>query len=105
MIDHIELNDMSDDIEEVVVPTERPKIEVKPDLLHEAVTAAEDALIAANAPIFQRGDTLVLPVTTSVGAADGRNTETPALKIIESATLRDYLSRVAVFTKYDKRGK
>ena len=85
------------EIEEVEVPPERPTIDVRADALHEVVTEAEDALIAATAPIFQRGMQLVVPVSMKVMAADERETQSPALKAVDVPALRDHLSRAAVF--------
>jgi hypothetical protein len=79
-----------------VTRDKRITIEVKPDALHEAVTAAEDALIAAQAPIFQQGTSLVM--VSAIG-----KTKSLLFKVVDSAVLRDHLSRAAVFTKRDSR--
>ena len=81
------------------LPPERPTIKVTAQI-HEAVIAAEAALIAADAPIFERGDVLVIPIAREHSAAHGHTTKTPAFKIVDPDMLRLYLSPVANFRQF-----
>jgi putative DNA primase/helicase len=92
-------------VEDVETPEERIEIRFRADAIHEIVTETEDALIALAAPIFQRGHSLVKPISIEVTAAYGRKTKSPSLKIVDIPTLRDHLSRVALFKKYDRRSR
>jgi putative DNA primase/helicase len=94
-----------DGIEEVEIPPERPEIEFKADAIHEVVSQAENALITAGTPIFQRGPSLVMPISLEVSAAHGLKTRSPSLKTVDVAVLRDHLARVVVFKKYHDRRK
>jgi hypothetical protein len=66
-------------------------------------TEAEQALIAAEVAIFQRGGTLVRPVAAEMTAAGGHKTKVVGLSPITAPLMMDYLSRAARFTKFDAR--
>jgi putative DNA primase/helicase len=85
------------------VPKARKVIQINPSAIHETVTEAEQALLSYNQPVFQRGRDLVVPISIKVPASDGRNAQSPALKRLENAGLRDQLSQAAEFQKYDGR--
>jgi hypothetical protein len=81
----------------------RPVIRVKPGELDATATHAEEALLAAKVPLFQRGGLLVRPVVEEVDAAHGRRTKIAQFVRVEQAYLRTLLNRVARFAKYDGR--
>jgi putative DNA primase/helicase len=80
----------------------RPLINSVPGELPQAATEAEEAIIAAGAPLYQRGE-LVMPIELEVEAANNGKTMAASLKPIDNATLRDHLARVVAFQKYDGR--
>jgi hypothetical protein len=82
---------------------------VRPSLragkLHEIANEAEAALIAADVPFYVRGGNVVRPIIEEVPASKGRRTKVARLKPVSVDTMRDQLSRVARFEKYDGRTK
>ena len=75
---------------------------VIPGLLHEAVDAGEQALIAANVPIYQRYDVLVRAVRLRVGVDQegvGRDTGALILQPVVSQWLREQFSRAVMWQK------
>lgn len=82
--------------------TRRPTITLAAGDLHRIATEAEAALIAASAPIYQRGG-LVRPVVEDVAAAAGHRTKVARLTQVKPATIIDHLSRVADFQRFNVR--
>jgi len=82
-----------------------PLIQVVAGELHNVVTAAEDAILKAGEPIYQRGHALVRPATREVPAARGRTTLAAGLAEMTAHALMDVLSRVAEWEKYDARAQ
>jgi putative DNA primase/helicase len=80
----------------------RPTVRIEPGALHDMATEAEAALIAAQAPIFQR-DGLVRPVSEEVAASGGHRTTIARLVPVNIATMVDHLSRAAKFEKWNAR--
>jgi putative DNA primase/helicase len=80
-----------------------PVICIGPDL-HRVVNEAETAL-SADADLYARGGTLVRVVPREVDARSRVNREpgTPAIRAMVAASVRDRLSAVAAFAKYDGR--
>ena len=81
----------------------RPLIRVEPGKAHALATMAENALIAAKAPIYVRGGSLVRPVSEEVNGAHGTLTHVARLTEVGSGTLLDWLSRVARWERFDGR--
>ena len=72
-------------------------INVEPGQIHVLATlAGEDALIAAELPVFQRGGMLVRPAAWSVPASDERTTLAAGLRPINAHALIDLLAQAAV---------
>ena len=86
-------------------PTGKPLIRIVAGELHTMTTEAEDALIAAGTAIYQRGNSLVRPVTREVPASHGRTTVAAALAEVTLASMVDLLCRVAEWEKYDARAE
>jgi hypothetical protein len=74
--------------------------------LHVAADAAEQALIEANLPIFQRGDVgLVQPVSREVPASHGRMTIAAGLIDLNIHSATDHLCAVAEWERFDGRAE
>ena len=71
--------------------------------LHLSTTAAETALIASGLPIFQRGDSLVRPVTREVSASRGRTTIAAGLGEMNIHSMVDLMCETAAYEKFDAR--
>lgn len=84
---------------------ELPQIEIKDGQLSALATKAEDMLIAAGVPLYQRGGTLVRPIIETVDASRGRKTKVAQLRALDSVYLRDLMGRHATWKKYDGRKK
>jgi hypothetical protein len=80
-----------------------PVIQITGGELSAVAVLGEEALIAANVPIYQRGGKLVRPVVETVDATRGRQTNAVQLKILDVPYLRDLLCRHARWTKFDGR--
>ena len=78
---------------------------MEPGQIDVLATKAEDALIAAGLPVFQRGSMLVRPAAWSVPASDERNTLAAGLRPINAAALVDLLAQAANFTRFSGRRK
>ncbi len=83
----------------------RPLIQIKAGMLAALTDAAEDALLAAGAEVFQRAETLVRPGTSEVPAADGRTTIAAGLHSLAASGLREEMGRAADWQSYDGRSK
>jgi hypothetical protein len=87
-------------------PTDQlPVIQVKNGELSLLATNAEEMLIAAGTPLYQRGGTLVRPIIETVDASRGRKTKVAQLKVLDSVYTRDLMGRHAVWMKWDGRAK
>jgi len=80
-------------------------IQVRPGQLHTLATAGEAALIKAGLQIYQRGLSLVQPVTVEVSASDGRVTFASALGELNLPVMLDKLSQAATWERWDARRK
>jgi hypothetical protein len=80
-----------------------PVIQITGGELSAVAVLGEEALIAANVPIYQRGGKLVRPIVEAVDATRGRQTNAVQLKILDVSYLRDLLCRHARWTRYDGR--
>ena len=83
----------------------RPTIEVVNGKIDLLATAAEAALKNSGLPLFQRGASLVVPVSFEVPAGGGRMTLAAGLKEISSPALVDHLAQAAHFERFDARAK
>jgi hypothetical protein len=82
-----------------------PVIQVKDGELSLLATNAEEMLIAAAAPLYQRGRTLVRPIIETVDASRGRKTKVAQLKELDSVYMRDLMGRHALWMKWNGRAK
>jgi putative DNA primase/helicase len=80
-----------------------PTIEIKDGQLSELATRAEELLIDAGVPVYQRGGELVRPIIETVDASRGRKTKVAQLRILDPVYLRDLLARHAIWLRYDKK--
>jgi putative DNA primase/helicase len=72
--------------------------------LHILATEAEQALLAADVPLYSRGGELVRPIVESVRALRGGTTNVTRLRPVNVSMLCDYLSRSALWKKEGKKG-
>jgi hypothetical protein len=86
-------------------PPPLPVIQIKNGELSSLATRAEERLIAAGVPIYQRGGALVRPIIETVDATRGRKTKICQLKILDTVYARDLLGRHAVWEKWDARAR
>jgi putative DNA primase/helicase len=96
-------NHTTRDANQVIPNEELPEIEVKDGHLSELADEAEELLIAAGVPLYQRGGELVRPIIETVDASHGRRTKVAQLRVLDPVYLRDLLARHASWVKYDKR--
>lgn len=82
----------------------RRTIRLRADALHLIASEAENALIAAEAPFFVRGQ-IVRPIVDELPAAHGRRTKVARLIPVEADSAVDHLSRCASWEKYDGRSE
>jgi hypothetical protein len=81
----------------------RPSITVKAGTIPAMATQAEEFLIAAGVPLYQRAESLVRPIVEAVDASHGRKTAVARLKILDAPYLRDLLARHVNWQRYDRR--
>jgi Bifunctional DNA primase/polymerase, N-terminal len=84
---------------------DRPAILIKDGELSSLSTRAEEILIAAGVPIYQRSGALVRPIIETVDATRGRKTNVAQLKAMDAVYMRDLLGRHAFWGKYNERKK
>jgi Bifunctional DNA primase/polymerase, N-terminal len=82
-----------------------PVIQVRDGELSLLATTAEEMLIGAGTPLYQRGGALVRPIIETVDASRGRKTKVAQLKVLDSVYARDLMGRHAVWMKWDGRAK
>ena len=98
------MNDTQAEVVRLVAEmADKPLIRVVAGELATVATNAEAALLKAGLPIYQRGPALVRPVVQTVDAAHGRQTQVAQFATVETTHLRDLLSRVARWEKFDRR--
>ncbi|ACI52289.1 conserved hypothetical protein [Gluconacetobacter diazotrophicus PA1 5] len=68
-------------------------------------SAGERALMAANAPIYQRGTSLARPGRREVAAADGRLTQAACLVEVGVHALTDLLCQAVEWRRFDRRSQ
>jgi hypothetical protein len=79
-----------------------PIIKVKAGRLSVLATKAEQMLIDAKVPLYQRSGALVRPIIETADASRGRKTKVATLKSLDSIYLRDLLGRHASWVKSTK---
>jgi putative DNA primase/helicase len=83
----------------------KPVIRLVPGKIDVLTDEAEDALLAAQAEVFQRAEHLVRPGYHEVSAADGRTTTAVGLHVLKQPALIEELARVAEWQVFDGRRK
>ena len=86
-------------------PAKSMTIIVEPGQIDVLATKAEDALITAGLPVFQRGNMLVRPAAWSLPASDERATTAAGLLPIKVPALIDLLAQAANFMRFNGRRK
>jgi hypothetical protein len=87
------------------VDDEKPRIEVRRGELHLIASEAEQALLLAKAPLYQRSGDIVTPIIENVPAFKGSRTKVIRLKPVSSDMLRDRLSDVAEWVRSSQKKK
>jgi hypothetical protein len=82
-----------------------PEIMIKNGDLSSLTTIAEEMLIAAGAPVYQRSGALVRPIIDTVDATRGRKTKIARLRCLDVIYTRDILGRHAIWQRWDPRNK
>lgn len=80
----------------------RPLIKVRSGELPYQATAGELALLAAGAPFYVRGASIVRPVCDELHGPQGRTVLAHRLVEVDIDMMIDHLSRAAVWKRYDK---
>lgn len=83
----------------------RPTLEVVPGDIDQLATASDAALRDSGLPVFQRGSSIVIPVSHDVPASHGRMTVAAGLKELSTAGLIDHLAQAACFQHWNIRAK
>lgn len=83
----------------------RPLIRYAPGTIVEVVDAAEQALVGANADIYQRGHFLVRPATVAVAIRNGQTVDAQHIVEVGDHALAEELSKAAQWEKTDQRSK
>jgi putative DNA primase/helicase len=83
----------------------RPEILIRAGLFHESASEGEQALRDYGAPLYRRGSGLVRPVVEEVDATEKRKTKVARLTQITQYSMLDWLSRAAVWRRFDGRSK
>jgi putative DNA primase/helicase len=84
-------------------PGARPVIRLEAGNYHEIAEAAENAIVAAGLPLFDRGGILTTPVVAKARGADGQEIKTVALMQVTEPLAREFMGRAAVFERFDAR--
>jgi len=90
------------DANETTPAGDLPIIKVKAGKLSTLATKAEELLISAKVPVYQRSGTLVRPIIETVDASHGRKTKIATLKTLDTIYMRDILGRHAIWVKQTK---
>jgi hypothetical protein len=83
----------------------RPVIKVEATKIPIAAAKAEEVLLAADVPFFERGNTLVRPIIKTVDAFHGRQTKSAQFTAVDVTYMKDMLARVAGWYRFDKRSR
>jgi Primase C terminal 2 (PriCT-2) len=82
---------------------QRPEIELRPGQLHIMATLAEAAIRQSGMSVYQRGRSLVHPVSVQLPASDGRTTVSAGLAAISLPGMVDRMSAAARWVKLNRR--
>ena len=82
---------------------DRPTIQIIAGEIAVMATQAEEILIAAGVPLYQRAGVLVRPIIETVDASHGRTTHVAQLKVLDITYMRDLLCRYINWLRYDGR--
>jgi hypothetical protein len=85
--------------------TQRAVIRVEPGMLHERATAGELALIAAGVPFYAHAEEIKRPVVDEVEATKGRKAKVARFASVTTDAMRDWLSRIARWERFNERKK
>jgi putative DNA primase/helicase len=80
-------------------------IKIKAGEIDVTATEGEAALISADMPVYQRGESLVRPGKREVSASGGRVILAPGLSEISATGMVDLLCQAVAWEKYDARSK
>ncbi len=83
----------------------RPAITVSAGILDRLATDCESGLIFSKAAVFQRGTSLVRPMSWEVAASDERTTTAAGLRQMNTTMMTDLLAQNVDFVKFDARAK
>ena len=83
----------------------RPNLDVVPGEIDQLATTSEAALRESGLPIFQRGTSIVVPISHSVPAAHGRMTIAAGLKDLSTIGMVDHLAQAACFQRWNAKEK
>jgi hypothetical protein len=83
----------------------RPTLYVQGGNLSELATTAEDVLVEAAVPFYERSHKLVRPIVTTAHTFEGQKTSAAQLARVEPVYMRDVLGRVAEWFRFDVRAK
>lgn len=86
-------------------PKGKLRIKMSGGDLDRVATAAEQAIISAGLPMFQRGNALVMPVAQQVPASDGREITVAGFMRLSIDALRDKLCEAGEFLRFNARSK
>ena len=90
--------------QQTVQAIQRPTIQIHPGNLSGAADEAEQALLLTEQAIYVRGGELVTPIARTV-RSQALTTTTVGLHTLTLAGLRDILSKVATWVRYDGRAQ
>ena len=99
------LRRLLDAAEALPAQTESAPIRIIAGELSQAVDAAEQALIASGAGLYQRGSQIVRPVMTQIPTADGGAATGYRLAPVKPAHIVECMTRAARWEKFDGRAK
>ena len=95
--------EVEDYAQPVTIPPDLPTIAVERGELNRLATDGELALAASGLPIFQRGGTLVRPISHEVPAAHGRATMAAGFQNITTPAMIDLLAQAATWVVLNRR--
>lgn len=86
-------------------PQNRPMIRVRPGELPRVVDQGEEALIAANLGLYQRGSLVVRPTMTPVSNSNGRWSMAPRLADVSAYHIAEAMTFAAGWERFDMRAE
>src|SRR3954468_4837344 len=89
--------------DESAEPDMRSVIRLEAGKYNEIAEAAENAVVAARLPLFDRGGILVTPVVAKARGAHGQETKSVTLMQVSEPLAREFMGGAAVFERFDGR--